>query len=351
MAASTAAGDLAYYSNYSATHVAISAPGGDMRGTSEGGILSLSNTGTKVHDSAGWAYSFAQGTSSAAPHVAAAAALVVSRNSTLSPAALKAMLTAPSSVTPFPSGSDCATQGVCGAGLLNAQRAASNAVSPLKPSVDTLDFGSIAVGGSISRELQISNQSTASTTIGVASLAGADGFLISLDECSGQTLITAQTCRVQMTATSAVEGALSGALQLPTSTGAEGAVATVQLSALVGSRLTSPTPSVSLSSSAVGETRQVVVTFAGRYSQKELLGAVYVSDAEQAAIFRDECSNVELPSGSTCDVEVTITAFRSGFEGRREWTFHWRRFSGSTRSVHSVGCKHIRKYMRFDHDG
>jgi subtilisin family serine protease len=312
VAATTKAGELAYYSNYSSSHITLSAPGGDMRTTASAGILSLSNTGTTTHDAAGWAYQFAQGSSMAAPHVSAAAALMLSRNSTLSPARLKTLLTAPSSVTPFPSSSRCATEGVCGVGLLNAQRAVSNSLSPLRASLDTLDFGSIAVGGVATRELRITNESTAPIIVGASLLGGTAGFSLASDECSGATLAASGSCHMQVAFSSSSEGVGTATLEVPTNNGAEAVITTVQLTALAGSRLTSTTPSITMSDWKIGETRRVTVTFQSRYAVQEQLRSVYVSDAEQAAISADNCSNVELPAGSTCNVEVTITPVRVG---------------------------------------
>ncbi|WP_203167012.1 S8 family serine peptidase [Steroidobacter gossypii] len=312
VAASTMGGDLAYYSNYSSSRITLAAPGGDMRITPTAGILSISNTGATTHDASGWSYKFSQGTSMAAPHVAAAAALMVSRNSTLSPARLKTLLAAPSSVTPFPSGSRCATDAVCGAGLLNAQRAVSNSLSPLHPSTDELDFGSIALGSVATRDLRITNESTAATAVGSSRLSGAAGFSITSDECSGTTLAPSGSCDMQVTFSAASEGIADGLIEVPTSAGAEAAVTTVQLTAFAGSRLTSATPTITLSNWEVGETRKVTVTFQSRYGVNEQLGSVYVSDTEQAALSADNCSNIELPAGATCAVELTITPLRTG---------------------------------------
>lgn len=122
VAASTRAGDIAFYSNRSRTHIELSAPGGEMSGNAADGIVSLSNAASRAHDPTSWNYVYNQGTSSAAPHVSAAAALLLSIDPAQAPARLAARLTHPHSVTPFPVGSECAALGHCGAGILNVKK-------------------------------------------------------------------------------------------------------------------------------------------------------------------------------------------------------------------------------------
>ncbi len=311
VAASTKQGDLAPYSNYSVTHVALSAPGGDTRMSSTAGIVSLANTGTTAHDPVGWAYAYAQGTSSSAPHVAAAAALMLSRNPLLVPAQLRSILTASSSLTGFPVGSYCATQGTCGAGLLNAQRAVSNSLSPLSTSTPTVDFGASSVGSEVQRELHIRNTSTALISVGSATLSEGAGFWFYLDECSGQTLSASETCRVTLSFAASSDGRVRSAMHVPTDAGIEGSFLAVELIALVGSRLISPTPEVSLDDVRVGETQRLIVAFESRYSEHEMLGAAYLV-GQDAVISRDDCSGTELTATALCEIEVTMTPQTTG---------------------------------------
>ncbi|CAB4851920.1 unannotated protein [freshwater metagenome] len=128
VAASTRAGELAWYSNFGtvAGSVTLAAPGGD--GTGPGGdIYSTLNTGTTVPDESAFGWYF--GTSMATPHVSAAVALMQSFASTpLTPDAVKARLVATS--TSFPSSSGC-TEVRCGAGILNIGRTLSDPPPPL----------------------------------------------------------------------------------------------------------------------------------------------------------------------------------------------------------------------------
>ena len=72
-------------------------------------------------------YTFYQGTSMSAPHVSGVAALMYSRNPSLTPAQVNYILQ--NTVTPFPGGSSCNTS-ICGRGILNASNAVANALSP-----------------------------------------------------------------------------------------------------------------------------------------------------------------------------------------------------------------------------
>lgn len=118
-------GGRAPYSNFGNV-VALAAPGGDMRaaaGGNAGGVLSTFNTGTTVPG--GESYSFSQGTSMAAPHVAGVAALMLAVNSNLTPAQIRSTLI--NTARPFPQ----ACSG-CGAGIVDAA-AAVQAVLPAPP--------------------------------------------------------------------------------------------------------------------------------------------------------------------------------------------------------------------------
>lgn len=120
--ATNRAGGLANYSNFgtSAGQVALSAPGGQGPVNGSGTIWSTMNSGTTTPGSA--TYSGYQGTSMAAPHVAAAAALLYSMGTT-SPSSVEAALKA--AVRPFANGGGCTTI-ACGAGILDASKLAGD---------------------------------------------------------------------------------------------------------------------------------------------------------------------------------------------------------------------------------
>jgi serine protease len=123
VAASNRPGNRATYSNFGST-VEIAAPGGNLSGSIDTGIVSTLNTGTTTPGAD--AYAAYQGTSMAAPHVAGVASLVWAVNPALTAAQVTTILQ--SNVTPFKAGSTCTTA-TCGTGILNAGAAVGAAGS------------------------------------------------------------------------------------------------------------------------------------------------------------------------------------------------------------------------------
>jgi serine protease len=118
VAAVNRSGGRAYYSNFGSA-VAVAAPGGDVRSSAANGVLSTLNSGATTPGSDN--YEYYQGTSMAAPHVAGVVALMLSKNSALTPDQVKTMLQ--QTARAFP-----ATCSQCGSGIINASAAVDAAM-------------------------------------------------------------------------------------------------------------------------------------------------------------------------------------------------------------------------------
>lgn len=117
VAANTNTGDAASYSNFGAS-VAICAPGGD----SVAPVRSASNMGFYAANNINWYYTNMWGTSMAAPHVSAAASLMLGLR-TLAWTSVKNILQ--QTARPCPSGTTCNAT-TCGAGILNVGAAVNH---------------------------------------------------------------------------------------------------------------------------------------------------------------------------------------------------------------------------------
>lgn len=137
VAATTSSGSRASYSNYGSA-VTLAAPGGQ---SSSDSILSTVDGGARGPE--GPDYAFMVGTSMAAPHVTAVAALVLSADPTRTPAQVRAALVA--SARPFPG----ACSG-CGAGIVDAGQAVAAVLGPLKSPATPKDTPNSVPGGTTS---------------------------------------------------------------------------------------------------------------------------------------------------------------------------------------------------------
>lgn len=119
-------GGRAGYSNFGSL-VDVAAPGGDQSTGRSDGVLSTLNSGQT--SPAGDSYAYYQGTSMATPHVAGAAALLYSVNSSITPAEVESILE--TTARSFPS-----TCSGCGTGIVDAAAAVATQLTDPNPNPD-----------------------------------------------------------------------------------------------------------------------------------------------------------------------------------------------------------------------
>ena len=315
IAATGPTGTRAYYSNYDALattkYIALAAQGGAQGFQGDpNGINSTLSSATTTYTPGSDNYVYYQGTSMATPHAAAAVALMLSKNPTLTPAQVRAVLTSNSSLTAFPTGTGACTTAQCGAGILNAKLAVQNANNMLSPSATTLDFGVKAVGTTTDQALTLTNGSAVlSAIVNAATLSGtgAAAYQIVSDSCSAKTIATNGTCSLTVRYTPASAGSGVASLTLPTANGST----IVALTAWAGSKLTVDTATKAVPSLVVGSSATVTSTFTNATTGNLTLASPTLGSTIMA-VSTDTCSNKTLAAGANCSVAVTVSPTAAG---------------------------------------
>lgn len=321
-------GSRASYSNFSSpasnttnpTNVTLAAQGGDQSypASFDPGILSTLNSGTSTPVlSGGSNYKYYQGTSMATPHVTAAAALMLAKNPALTPAQIKTILSAPSSLTAFPSFVsgyatwDCVLNKNCGAGILNANLAVQNS-APTVTAPALTNFGSVLINSaSVNRTIMLTNTWGVPAQAGTATITGPNAslFTIATDACSGVAIATNGSCQITVSYAPTAAAAHTATLTVPIS-GAVGFTASpaiVSLTGVTGAPLTTSTPDVTAATVGVGQSTTVDVSYTNPNATAWQVGAVSLSQPAIMADSVDHCSNTTLTGGASCTVTVTIT--------------------------------------------
>jgi hypothetical protein len=120
------------------------------------------------------------GTSAAAPHAAAVAALALDGDPTLTPAGLRTLLAS--------TATDIESAGVdflSGAGLIDAEAAVDEATDILNLNPLSHDYGSVSVGGSGSRDFTLTNTNLGSAAVTVSNMTLSDTTNYTLDVNGG----------------------------------------------------------------------------------------------------------------------------------------------------------------------
>lgn len=329
-------GSRASYSNYSSPtsnttnpiNVTLAAQGGDksLPATFDPGILSTLNTGTSTPVlSGGSNYIYYEGTSMATPHVAAAVALMLATNPILTPAQVKTIISAPSSLTTLPSFQaswatwDCTINNNCGAGILNANLAVQNSVPVALTAAASVNVGSVVENtGTASQTITLTNSSLGSVLqSGAITVTGTDAGLFSTgaNTCAGATIAPSGTCQITVSYTPTVAGAHVATLSVPISGAAAPTLVTLNGSAGT-TALTTSTPTMTAATVTVGQSTTVNLSYANPNAVAMKAGAVTLSNPAIMAASSDACSNVTIAAGASCAVTVTVSpAVAGAFSG------------------------------------
>jgi subtilisin family serine protease len=143
------------------------------------------------------------GTSAASPHVAGAAALILSNNPTFTVTQLWDALTS-SAIDLGGGGQDP----VFGFGKLN--------LSTLNVDPASVGFGDVIVGDSVEKVVTLQNIGTFNLTFGAVTVSGAS-FTLVADSCSGKSLALGGTCTLSTRFSPLLPGDFSGTLTVPSS--------------------------------------------------------------------------------------------------------------------------------------
>ena len=303
-------GSRAPYSNYGAV-VDLAAPGGDMSRGSTVGILSTYNSGATSPGTDTWSY--LQGTSMAAPHVAGIAALLYAAKPAITPAEVESVLK--TNVRAFPG--SCSG---CGTGLVDA----TLALAAIAPGPGSLRFSSAGYavaenGGLATISVQRAGGDAGAVSVSYATangtaLAGSDYTASSgtLDWADGET--TAKTFTVPVTDDLLGEGSETITLTLSNATGGAtlGAVRTATLTitdndTAPGSlAFTAATASLSETGGAI--TLSVART-GGAYGAASVLYATANSSALSGSDFAATSGTLTWASGDTSTKTIRVTVY------------------------------------------
>ncbi|MGC2164720.1 MAG: choice-of-anchor D domain-containing protein, partial [Gallionella sp.] len=140
----------------------------------------------------------------------------------LQPAEVKNILSAPESLTPFPSFIstyktwDCATSQNCGAGLLNAKLAVQNSIPLLTPDSAKLDFGNQSINSTTRMTVTLTNATTSNVVAHLATINDSSFVAMAPDACvTAQYIAPGGTCQIEVSFTPRSTGSYSATLSIP----------------------------------------------------------------------------------------------------------------------------------------
>ena len=316
VAATTRSGARAAYSNFGST-VEIAAPGGSQSFANDSnGIDSTVNSGTTtpVAGAGGSTYAFYQGTSMAAPAVTGVVSLMLSANSSLTPAQVLSNLQATARAFPTGTGRDCTTA-LCGAGIVNAAavvaQLAGLAASPASPVFATTEVG----GTSAAQIVTLTNRTAGAVTLSSIVVSGDFANDAGASTCNTTSSIPAgNSCTLSLSFAPTGLGARTGTLTV-SSNAANGTLAIPLAATAIG-----PTVVVAATDSTAGETADsgtFTLTRTGISTAALTVNYTLSGSATNGTDFQTLSGSVVIPAGSNPrSATVTITPIDdSDYEG------------------------------------
>jgi hypothetical protein len=227
----------------------------------------------------------------------------------LTPANVRAVLTAPASVTSFSNGTDLDCGNQCGSGILNAELAVQNAENVLFPSSAT-KFPPQAVGSQTDLQVSFHNNGLEPSEQGTASLSGSGAVAYSIvsNTCDNATVAVDDSCSLTIRFAPTSAGSFIATLSIPAQSGG---ATTVAVNGWAGSKLSVDATSKLVAPITVGHTAQVQAVFTNMAPTVEHLGTPSISSSAMA-ISADTCSGVALGVGASCTVTVAVSPTVAG---------------------------------------
>jgi MYXO-CTERM domain-containing protein len=212
-------------------------------------------------------------------------------------------------------GTPTVTVGVSGNGVAVPVPTIAIADSVAPPSDRTIPFGNVTIGATSDQTLTVNNVGNGDLVLGTVGGTAAPFELVN-DGCSGQTLLPAASCTVDVRFAPAALGAAAGSLDIPSNDGGT-PLATV---ALGGTGVSLATPDIEVTDNiqpaddllvpfgnvTEGTTRDGTITVRNTGGLDLLVGAIAGANplAAPFTVETDDCSNQTLAPGGSCIVAL-----------------------------------------------
>ncbi|MEP1471610.1 MAG: choice-of-anchor D domain-containing protein [Halieaceae bacterium] len=175
-------------------------------------------------------------------------------------------------------------------------------VAYINPS--SIDFGDVQINTPSAATVVTVGDASASDLAISAIVSNASAFQISNDTCTGQTVISGNTCTFEVTALPTALGGISGAISVVSDSGSSPDKVTLLANGVAAATVRVSSSSLTYTGVAVGgsATQSVTVTNSGGFDL--VLGQLTVSGSTAFGLGGDSCSTQTLAPGASCTVSV-----------------------------------------------